>query len=135
MAPPKHVSETKNNPQENYGKDYAKGEGKTDLRPHCSKMLDSLCCCTISSVAFCTSLSPPGHQGSATSVTDGGYWLCLTTGGRMREGGGHVSASACTGQAAAQAGIHELHATSSWFGAGIKALQSSWEGSRRCAER
>ena len=93
VAPPKHVSETKNNPQENCGKDYAEGEGKTSLRCRCSLRLTfqgaglTLLLYDLSSVAFWTSPSPPGHRGSATALTVSGCWLCLTMGGRMRKGG------------------------------------------------
>lgn len=70
VAPPKHVSETKNKaPQENHGKDYAEGEGKRALRHHgslCPAFQGtglSLMLYDLLSVAFWTSPLPPGHQG------------------------------------------------------------------------
>lgn len=108
VAPPKHVSETKNNPQENRIKDYTERGGKTVPRSRCSLCLTfqgtglALLLYDLSSVAFWTPPSPPGHQGSVTVLAVGGCWLGLTMGGRMRKGG-NVSTSACTGQAPAQA--------------------------------
>lgn len=93
VAPPKYVSETENNPQENNGKDYAEGEGKTAPWHRCSLRLTfqgaglTLLLYDLSSVAFWTSPLPPGHEGSVTALAVSGCWLCLTMGGRMKKQG------------------------------------------------
>lgn len=87
VAPPKHVSETKNKaPQENHGKDYAEGEGKRALRHHgslclafqgtgLSLLLYDLVCGFLD-ISF-----------ASWTPRIGGCWLCVTMGGRMRKGG------------------------------------------------